>query len=71
MKRYGNARVHKYTGDGELIKSWGRPGTKPGVESTKPGEFVKCPHGICLDSDKSIYVSEVEDDARLQKFVRI
>ncbi len=147
---YGNARVHKYTGDGELLKSWGTPGTGPGefdlphcvrvdkhdrllvadrsnnriqffdtdgnflhewtglhqpdtiyiddevvyiaeldqrlsiwtldgekitewgggVESTKPGEFVKCPHGIWLDSDKSIYVSEVQADARLQKFVR-
>ena len=148
---YGNARVHKYTGDGELVKSWGTKGTGPGEfdlphcvrvdkhdrllvadrennriqffdtdgnylhewsglhhpdtiyiddeivyiaeldqrlsiwtldgekltewgdgePSTKPGEFVKCPHGIWLDSDKSIYVSEVQADARLQKFVRL
>lgn len=148
---YGNARVHKYTGDGELIKSWGTPGSGPGEfdlphcvrvdkhdrllvadrannriqffdtegeflhewtglhhpdtiyiddetvyiaeldqrlsiwtldgekitewgggePSTRPGEFIKCPHGIWLDSEKSIYVSEVQADARLQKFVRV
>ena len=147
---YGNARVHKYTADGELIKSWGEPGNAPGqfelphcvrvdkhdrllvadrsnnriqffdtegnylhewdglhepdtiyidddivyiaelkqrvsiwtlegtkltewgsgVESEKPGEFVKCPHGIWLDSKGDLYVSEVQADARLQKFVR-
>ena len=27
---YGNARVHKYTPDGKLIKSWGEPGSDPG-----------------------------------------
>ena len=31
---YGNARVHKYSPDGELIKSWGQPGTGPPVNST-------------------------------------
>lgn len=149
---YGNARVHKYTPDGELIKSWGEPGAGPGqfdlvhcvridkddrlwvldrnnnriqffdtegnyqgewtglhapdtiyiddedgvvyiaelggqvsiwsmdgemlsawgrlVESDKPGEFKKCPHGIWLDSQGDLYVSEVQADARLQKFIR-
>ena len=149
---YDNARVHKYTPDGKLIKSWGEPGTGPGqfdlvhcvridkddklwvldrennriqffdtegnyqgewtglhqpdtiyiddeagvvyiaeleqrvsiwttggdkltewgggVESDKPGEFKKCPHGIWLDSHGDLYVSEVQADARLQKFVR-
>lgn len=149
---YDNARVHKYTPDGELIKSWGEPGTGPGqfdlvhcvridkddklwvldrennriqffdtegnyqgewtglhqpdtiyiddeagvvyiaeleqrvsiwtmggdkltewgrgVESDKPGEFKKCPHGIWLDSHGDLYVSQVQVDAQLQKFVR-
>jgi DNA-binding beta-propeller fold protein YncE len=149
---YDNARVHKYTPDGRLIKSWGEPGTGPGqfnlvhcvridqhdrlwvldrtnnriqffdtegryqgewtglhqpdtlyiddragvvyiaeleqrvsiwstdgvklaewgngVESDKPGEFRKCPHGIWLDSRGDLYVSEVQADARLQKFIR-
>ncbi|MBT3604009.1 MAG: hypothetical protein HOE48_00530 [Candidatus Latescibacteria bacterium] len=149
---YDNARVHKYTPDGELIKSWGEPGTGPGqfnlvhcvridkedklwvldrennriqffdtegnyqgewtglhqpdtiyiddeagvvyiaeleqrvsiwttggdkltewgrgVESDKPGEFKKCPHGIWLDSRGDLYVSQVQVDAQLQKFVR-
>lgn len=147
---YGNARVHKYSADGELIKSWGEPGSGPGQfdlphcvrvdkndrllvadrennriqffdtdgnylhewtglhepdtiyidgeivyiaelqqrvsiwtldgekltewgggkESEKPGEFLKCPHGLWLDSKGDLYVSEVQADARLQKFVR-
>ena len=41
-----------------------------GVESEKPGEFLKCPHGAWLDSKGDLYVSEVQADARLQKFVR-
>jgi DNA-binding beta-propeller fold protein YncE len=27
---YGNARVHKFSPDGKLLKSWGEPGTGPG-----------------------------------------
>jgi sugar lactone lactonase YvrE len=27
---YGNARVHRFTADGELIGSWGEPGRGPG-----------------------------------------
>ena len=148
---YGNARIHKYSPDGELIKSWGKPGTGPGEfdlphcvrvdprnrlmvadrennriqfftldgeyieewgdllqpdtifidedelvyvaeleqrvsimtldgevvsqwgserDSTVPGEFVACPHGIWLDSHGDIYVGEVQADARLQKYIR-
>ena len=51
--------------DGTKLTEWGG-----GVESEKPGEFVKCPHGIWLDSKGDLYVSEVQADARLQKFVR-
>ena len=148
---YGNARVHKYSPDGELIMSWGTPGTGPGefdlphcvrVDSRNrvmvadrsnnriqfftldgeyiqewgglrhpdtiyideedivyivemdqhltimtldgdvitqwgsepgnevPGLFFACPHGVWLDSHGDMYVSEVQADGRLQKFIR-
>jgi DNA-binding beta-propeller fold protein YncE len=148
---YGNSRIHKYSPDGTLLKSWGRPGTGPGefnlphgvrvdrhdrvlvcdrennriqifntegeyqtewrgflqpdflyigpddtlyvaelqqrvtvlspegerladwgggVKSTKPGEFLACPHGIWGDSRGDLYVGEVQADGRLQKFAR-
>src|SRR5207247_1434063 len=38
---YGNARVHKFAADGQLLFSWGEPGTGP-------GQF-NLPHGIALD----------------------
>ena len=148
---YGNARVHKYSPDGELIKSWGTPGAGPGefdlphcvrvdprnrvmvadrsnnriqfftldgeyIEewgglkhpdtiyideddivyiaemdqhltimtldgeivtqwgsergNEVPGMFYACPHGIWVDSHGDMYVSEVQADGRLQKFIR-
>ena len=27
---YGNARIHHFTATGDLIRSWGEPGTGPG-----------------------------------------
>jgi sugar lactone lactonase YvrE len=54
-----------YTLDGELITQWG--GLRP---SEKPGEFLGGPHGIWIDSQGDLYVSEVGVDGRLQKFVR-
>ena len=29
---YGNARVHKYSPDGKLMKSWGEPGCDPAIQ---------------------------------------
>ena len=58
-------QVSLYTKAGELITQWGG-----GVSSDKPGEFLACPHGIWSDSRGDLYVSEVQADARLQKFVR-
>src|SRR5579884_869028 len=40
---YLNARVHKYTPDGRLVKSWGEPGIDP-------GQFI-IPHNIAVDAD--------------------
>lgn len=56
---YGNARVHKYNAQGELLFSWGEPGTGP-------GQF-NLPHGIGLDSQGRIFVADREN-SRLQIF---
>jgi DNA-binding beta-propeller fold protein YncE len=56
---YGNARVHKYTPDGKLIKSWGEPGTDP-------GQF-NIVHNIATDADGWVYVADRENH-RVQVF---
>jgi DNA-binding beta-propeller fold protein YncE len=56
---YGNARVHKYTPDGKLIKSWGEPGSDP-------GQF-NIVHNISTDVDGWVYVADRENH-RVQVF---
>ena len=56
---YGNARIHQYSPDGKLRKSWGQPGTGP-------GEF-NLPHNLCCDPDGWIYVADRENH-RVQVF---
>ncbi len=56
---YGNARVHKYTSDGQHIKSWGEPGIDP-------GQF-NLPHNVVIDADDRVYVAERENH-RVQIF---
>ncbi len=56
---YGNARVHKYSPDGELIKSWGKPGTGP-------GEF-DLPHCVRIDPRNRVMVADRENN-RIQFF---
>ena len=56
---YGNARVHKYSPDGELIKSWGQPGTGP-------GEF-DLPHCVRVDPRNRLMVADRENN-RIQFF---
>ncbi len=56
---YGNARVHRFTADGELIQSWGEPGTGP-------GQFY-LPHGICVADNGQVLVTDREND-RIQFF---
>jgi len=56
---YGNARVHRFSGDGQLILSWGEPGTKP-------GQFM-LPHGIWVTGDGRVWVADREND-RIQIF---
>jgi sugar lactone lactonase YvrE len=56
-------RVSILSPDGEVLARWGEPGDAP-------GQFLACPHGIWTDSQGDLYVSEVQADGRLQKFVR-
>jgi hypothetical protein len=59
-------QVSIYDFDRNLLAQWG--GRQP---SEKPGEFRACPHGIWMDSHGDLYVTEVQTDGRLQKFVRV
>lgn len=56
---YGNARMHKFTPDGKLITSWGRPGTGP-------GEFDLV-HCVRIDSDDKLWVLDRSNN-RIQFF---
>lgn len=56
---YGNARIHKYSPDGELIKSWGQPGSGP-------GEF-DLPHCVRVDPRNRLMVADRENN-RIQFF---
>src|ERR1043166_1167693 len=56
---YGNARVHRFTADGQLLKSWGEPGSGP-------GQFHVV-HGIAVDSAGTVYIADREN-CRIQLF---
>jgi len=56
---YGNARVHKFSVDGKLIKSWGDPG--PGQ-----GQF-RLPHNIWIDKEDRVWIADRENH-RVQIF---
>lgn len=56
---YGNARVHKFSPDGQLLCSWGEPGTGP-------GQF-RVPHGIAVDRHGTVFVADREN-SRIQLF---
>ncbi|MBI4199101.1 MAG: hypothetical protein HY535_01320 [Chloroflexi bacterium] len=57
-------RVTICTLEGKVLARWG------GESSHAPGQFV-APHGICADSHGDVYVSEVLEGQRLQKFIRL
>lgn len=59
---YGNARVHKFSSTGELLLSWGAPGSGP-------GEF-HVPHGIAIDGNGKVFVADREND-RIQIFSQL
>jgi len=56
---YGNARVHRFGAEGELIQSWGEPGVGQ-------GQF-HLPHGIAVAADGRVLVADREND-RIQIF---
>jgi DNA-binding beta-propeller fold protein YncE len=49
---YGNSRIHKYTGDGQYIASWG----EPGIDA---GQFIR-PHNIAVDAQDRVLVADRE-----------
>ncbi len=56
---YGNARIHRFEADGNLLQSWGEPGSGA-------GQFV-VPHGIWVHEDGRVFVADREND-RIQIF---
>jgi DNA-binding beta-propeller fold protein YncE len=56
---YGNARVHKFSASGQLLLSWGAPGSDP-------GQF-HVPHGIAVDKQGQVFVADREN-SRIQIF---
>ena len=56
---YGNARVHKFSPDGNLLLSWGEPGTAL-------GQFV-LPHNLWVDRKDRVWVVDREN-RRIQIF---
>jgi DNA-binding beta-propeller fold protein YncE len=56
---YGNARIHRFSAEGQLIQSWGEPGTEP-------GQF-NLPHSVWVHTDGRVFVCDREND-RVQIF---
>jgi len=56
---YGNARIHKFSQDGELLFSWGEPGPAP-------SQF-RLPHSIWVDNQDRVWVTDRENN-RIQIF---
>ena len=57
---YRNCRVHRFTADGQLVASWGRPG------GDGPGAFFS-PHSLWVDGEGRIYVCDRKNN-RIQIF---
>lgn len=56
---YRNARVHRFTAQGKLVKSWGEPGSAP-------GQF-HLPHSVVTDPGGTLYVAD-RANRRIQLF---
>jgi DNA-binding beta-propeller fold protein YncE len=56
---YGNARVHRFSADGQLLFSWGEPGPAP-------GQF-RLPHSLRVDRCERVWVADREN-SRIQIF---
>lgn len=60
----GDGRVEIWTPAGEKLGSWGEAGSEP-------GQFLGGPHGCWMDPEGSLYIAEVSQNNRLQKYRRI
>src|ERR1700730_9547892 len=56
---YGNSQVHRFSSAGQLISSWGSPGTGPGEFST--------PHDLAFTNNGEVVVCDRENN-RIQLF---
>jgi hypothetical protein len=56
---YGNARVHRFSADGNLLQSWGAPGSEP-------GQF-NLVHSVWVHTDGRVFICDREND-RIQIF---
>ena len=72
---YRQSRIHRFTGEGELILSWGKGDLNlydeevyhsTATPGTGPGEF-HCPHGLCVDDEDRVYVQD-RSNSRIQIF---
>lgn len=64
---YRNSRVHKFSSDGTLLKSWGEPGDPSKLKDTKDGPgLFSLVHGIWVHRDR-VYVGD-RDNHRIQVF---
>ena len=57
---YCNCRVHRFSGDGQLVASWGEPG------KTEPNQF-HLPHSVLVTEDDLVYVCD-RNNSRVQIF---
>lgn len=57
---YRNSRVHRFSSQGTLLDSWGKPGKE------EPGEF-HLPHSLWVDRQSQVYVCDREN-SRIQVF---
>ena len=57
---YRNARIHRFSSDGQLVASWGEPG------KTDPNQF-HLPHSLAVDEGGKVYVCDRENH-RIQVF---
>src|SRR5258708_7847108 len=56
---YGNARVHRFTAAGDLVQSWGQPGSGPGEFRTR--------HHVAVARDGRVLICDRQND-RIQIF---
>jgi DNA-binding beta-propeller fold protein YncE len=64
---YRNSRVHKFTADGMLVKSWGEPGHARELRNTTDGPgLFHTPHGIWVHGQR-VYLLDRENN-RVQIF---